>query len=445
MGFDFQRATSAMMTLPVDAPDWQLPFAESVEVVRRGTASRVVFVALVAPMAAIVLPVVWMFAWVAFMTTWEILIRPFLEDKLAEPAAKRNERAGFAWLAAINVVGAFAYSVFPLAAYATGVPLGMVIATGWVCGSANHLFVYFSNQRWLLLSCLIPLLICSVAAPFIAEQGVTTLSTIGALTLVMVILAGGVFGHDRRILLQALSTHAVARAEAERANVAKSQFLATMSHELRTPLNSVIGYAELIEEDTDGAIKEDAGKIGASAKKLLGIVNVILDISRLEIGDTTLQREPFQAAAIIEQLRESAGLMAIANNNKLVVHEAPDLGEAEVDPARLYQAVMQLVGNAAKFTTNGEIQVSARREQRDGRDVLAFAVRDTGIGIATDQHARIFEPFVQVEQDADRRHEGAGLGLPFARQVARLMGGDVEVQSALGHGATFTLWVTAKA
>jgi signal transduction histidine kinase len=445
VGFEFQRAAAALMTLPVDEPDWQLPFADSVAVVRRGTASRVFFLALVAPMAATVLPTTWTLAWVAFMATWEIFIRPFLEDKLAAPAAKTSERAGFAWLAAINVVGAFAYCLFPMAAWATGEPIGMVIATGWVCGSANHLFVYFSNQRWLLLSCLIPLIICALAAPFIAAQGVTMMAVVGALTLAMVIAAGGVFGHDRRILLQALSKHAVARAQAEQANVAKSQFLATMSHELRTPLNLVIGYSELIAEEADGAVAADANKISESAKKLLGIVNVILDISRLETGAVTLQREPFEAAAVLEQLREAAGPLAIANHNRIVITEATLLGEAEIDPARLYQALLQLVSNATKFTTNGEINVSARRERRDGREVLAFSVRDTGIGIASDQQARIFEPFVQVEQDADRRHEGAGLGLSFARQVARLMGGDVTVESALGRGATFTLWVTTKA
>ncbi|GAM96642.1 two-component hybrid sensor and regulator [alpha proteobacterium U9-1i] len=440
-----QGAARAFAALPMDAPDWQLPFADAVGVVRKGTWSRVTFAVLVAPIASIVLPALWLFAWVVFLAAWEFFVRPFLEDRVAAPIAAKNERSGFAWLAAINVFGAFSYSVFPLAAWLTGESLGMVIATGWVCGSANHLFVYFSNHRWLLLSCLIPLMICAIAAPFLAEGEVNITSAVGALVLILIVAAGGIFGFDRRFLLQALSRQAMARAAAEQANVAKSQFLATMSHELRTPLNSVIGYAELITEEAEGALAEDARKISESAKKLLGIVNVILDISRLETGDVSLQRESFEAAAIVEQLREAAAVLAKVNKNRFAIIEATPLGEAEIDPARLYQALMQLVSNAAKFTSNGEIEVTARRERRDGREVLTFTVRDTGIGIALDQHERIFEPFVQAEQDADRRHEGAGLGLSFARQVARLMGGDVNVTSAPGQGATFTLWVNVKA
>jgi|CXWL01.1.fsa_nt_gi signal transduction histidine kinase len=421
-------------------PDWRLSFNDAIALVRRGTGSRIGFTVVAALIASAVLPSLWLVLWCAFMAAWELALRPFLENRIAVPAAARSERVGYVWLAAINVVGAFAYSVFPLAAWATGNSLGMVMATGWVCGSANHLFVYFSNQRWLLLGCVIPMMICAMSAPFIAEGGLTLMSLLGALVLLVMVGAGAVFGRDRRVLLHALSQHDSARAAAEQASAAKSQFMATMSHELRTPLNAVIGYSELIAEEAPEAVGEDARKIREAAGKLLGLVNVILDISRLETGAVTLQRERFDAAVILEQLRESAAALAALNNNTISFVEANPLGEVELDHARLYQALLQLVSNAAKFTNNGEVKVIASRSEKGGRDILSFAVTDTGCGIAAAQLEQIFEPFFQVEQSASRRHEGAGLGLAFARQVARLMGGDIVCESTPGAGSTFTLW-----
>ena len=212
-----------------------------------------------------------------------------------------------------------------------------------------------------------------------------------------------------------------------------------MSHELRTPLNAIIGYAELIEEEPQDAA-EDAGKIRSAARQLLSVINVILDLSRLEAGEVTLKPERVAISEILEQVRESAAPLAAANGNAFSMKAGGDLDEAELDHARLYQCVMQLIANAAKFTTNGAIELSVWRELRDGGEVVVFAVRDSGAGIPADQLERIFEPFVQADSAEGRRFEGAGLGLAFVRRVARLMGGDVTCQSELGRGSTFTLW-----
>jgi signal transduction histidine kinase len=212
-----------------------------------------------------------------------------------------------------------------------------------------------------------------------------------------------------------------------------------MSRELRTPLNSVIGYAELIEEETDGTLRDDASKIRGSARQLLSVIDVILDLSKLETGQIELRHERGLVSAILEQLREGALPLATINNNRVVFEELGSLGEADIDHMRLYQCLMQLISNATKFTRDGEIRIRATRE----RDQLRFSVSDTGAGIAAADQARIFEPFVQSDIDSVRRPEGTGLGLTLVRRLARLMGGDVSCESAPGKGSTFTLWIDA--
>ena len=416
---------------------------EVVANVRAATWSRTGFTGVMALLSLGMMPAWQTAAWFGFIAAWEVAVRPFLEDRLALPAAKRSEQAGFGWLAAINFVGAVVYTAYPVAVWATGVPVGMVLATAWICGSANHLFVYFSANRWLLLSCAGPLVVMALSAPLMTG-GLSLEGGIGVSTLGALMLAACMFGLDRQVLLGNLARHATARASAEQANTAKSQFLATMSHELRTPLNAVIGYAELIEEEAEkGPIAEDATKIRSSARQLLGVIDTILDLSRLETGQIELRRERGLVSAVLQQLREAAAPLAMAGNNKLIVTNVEDLGEAEIDHMRLHQSLLQLVSNAAKFTRDGEIRIGARREAFGSKERLVFSVSDTGAGIAQEDQTRIFEPFVQGDSGAARRAEGTGLGLTLVRRLARLMGGDARCESTPGHGATFTLWIDA--
>jgi len=405
--------------------------------VRKATWPRVCFAAVMATLSLIAVPPVWAFAWFAFIAAWELGIRLALEDKLAVGAPRET---AMRWLAAIHCFGGAIYSAYPVFTWASGDAVGLVLGTAWICGSANHVFVYFTPSRLLTTACLTPLVICAIIAPFTTGGfSVATLATLAA--LLALITAAGVFGLDRRVLLGDLAKQAAARTAAEQANAAKSRFLATMSHELRTPLNAVIGYAELIEEEAEsGPIGEDAQKIRGSARQLLSVIDVILDLSKLESGTIELERERIDADAVLEQVRESAPALAGSNGNSLTIESAA-LGAAEIDHRRLYQCLMHLISNATKFTKNGAIRISAERATINGRVQLCFTVADTGIGISAEQQSTIFDPFVQADGATDRRYEGAGLGLTLVRRLAQLMGGGVSVESASGQGSTFTLWV----
>ena len=228
----------------------------------------------------------------------------------------------------------------------------------------------------------------------------------------------------------------------ELASQHKSQFLANMSHELRTPLNAIIGLTEMMVTNaarfgTEKA-QEPLRRVQTAGTHLLGLINQVLDLSKIEAGKLELNPQIVPLAPLIDQVIGTARQLAEQNQNRLVVEASGDLGSLTVDPMRLRQILLNLLSNACKFTKQGEVMLRARK-LADGRDWIAFAVADTGIGMTAEQQAKLFEEFTQADASTAQRFGGTGLGLAISRKLARMMGGDVTVTSEPGKGSVFTV------
>jgi len=250
-----------------------------------------------------------------------------------------------------------------------------------------------------------------------------------------------------------------ARDQALEASRAKSTFLANMSHELRTPLNAIIGYSELlIEEATDigdESTLPDLNKIRNAGRHLLGLINDILDMSKIEAGKMELYLEPLEIKLMLSEVTTTIQKMIEKNNNRLQVIVSDNVGTMEADVTKLRQSLFNLLSNASKFTHDGVIVLTASRHNAPPEDWkpqngyygdwLIFTVSDNGIGMSPDQLARVFREFEQADASTTRKYGGTGLGLAITQRFCQMMGGDIKAESELGNGSTFTIWLPAEA
>ncbi|MFN8636141.1 MAG: GAF domain-containing protein [Chloroflexota bacterium] len=265
-----------------------------------------------------------------------------------------------------------------------------------------------------------------------------------------------------------------ANAQLAEASQHKSQFLANMSHELRTPLNAIIGYSEMLQEEAEDLGEEsfipDLQKVNAAGKHLLGLINDILDLSKIEAGRMDLYLEDFSVGQLVQDVAAIVQPLVEKNDNTLVITCPPDIGTMHADQTKLRQTLFNLLSNAAKFTDHGRIELRvardaltpptplycpwprergehehagspspAVRERGSGGEGISFAVADTGIGMTEEQLGRLFEAFSQAEASTRSKYGGTGLGLAISRHFCRLMGGDLAVESVYGQGSTFTV------
>ncbi len=231
-----------------------------------------------------------------------------------------------------------------------------------------------------------------------------------------------------------------AKARAEAADRVKSAFLATMSHELRTPLNSILGFSGILEQGLAGPMNPEQSKqigmIRTSAKHLLDLINDVLDISKIEAGELKVNPSLFSLPDLLESALATIRPLADRKGLTLRAEVDPNLGEISSDPRRVEQILINLLGNAVKFTEQGGITLVAGLEPGPW---VSLAVRDSGIGIAPGDLQELFQPFRQVDSRISRQHEGTGLGLAICRRLAGLLGGEVRAESEMGVGSTFTL------
>ena len=253
---------------------------------------------------------------------------------------------------------------------------------------------------------------------------------------------------NQAALAEANASAQAARDVAEQANLAKSAFIANMSHELRTPLSAIIGYSEMLQEEmSDGApvadLEPDIRKIEGNARHLLGLINDVLDLSKVESGKMDVYPEAFDLEAIIQDVATTAQTLVGKKSNTLDVQVTAGIGRMVSDLTKVRQILLNLLSNAAKFTDHSTVTLSARREVVDAQDQIVFAVTDTGIGMTEEQVSKLFQRFVQADASTTRKYGGTGLGLSLTRALCEILAGSVEVASVAGRGTTFTVRLPA--
>jgi signal transduction histidine kinase len=271
----------------------------------------------------------------------------------------------------------------------------------------------------------------------------TFLGNAGWIVLALLVVGAAALLVTRRMVSDHVRADAEVRSAQEASRI-KSEFISTMSHELRTPLNAIVGYSEMIQEDAvdlggaGAAINEDAARVIASARHLARLVNDVLDQSRIDAGKLLIAIEAVEIEGVLAEIEELMRPLALANGNAFEIEVEEGVGQVMADPMRLQQCLINLTGNAHKFTKQGAVALRARRMLDHRGAFVRFEVTDTGIGMERSELQRLFKPFAQAKGVASK-YGGTGLGLSITRSLARAMGGDVFADSTPGKGSVFTL------
>ena len=254
--------------------------------------------------------------------------------------------------------------------------------------------------------------------------------------------------HSTERLMVTMSEMDAAKREAVEANLAKSTFLFNMNHELRTPLNHIIGYSDLLKEETadlhQADLSTDIEKINEAGKHLLSLVSQILDLSALETGQMPILPSEFPVLELIVDTVDEVRPLAEANSNRLTFQVSKECRLLKTDRDKVRQILLHVLNNACRFTRNGKIDVDVRLESQSENKQMIFAICDTGIGIAPDQVERVFRPFAQASTGSTKTYGGLGLGLAMSRLYSRLLGGDITLRSEPGKGTTVVLSLPAR-
>ena len=339
---------------------------------------------------------------------------------------------------------------FPLMLYQVGVypapvvmlfPLVPLIATYFVGVTLGLVSTLMIASASLGLGLTLPVQLPPPYAPFLP-----TFIAVGTLSPIMSFLLAALHERNRErnetLLQETNAALTVARDLAESADRRKTEFLRHKSHELRTPLNAIVGYSELLREEVEeiaGAqvLEQDLDKVGAASKHLLGLIDDLLDIAKIEAGGISLALAPLDLRVVLAELHGTIAPLAERGDNRLVIAVEPAAAQLRSDHQRLQQVLINLVGNACKFTEHGSITI--RADASDERAEVRIEVIDSGVGMHPDRLGAIFEPFVQVDDSPARRRQGSGLGLAITKKLVELLGGTITVRSRPGQGSTFTV------
>ncbi|MGD9979420.1 MAG: sensor histidine kinase [Hyphomonadaceae bacterium] len=406
-----------------------------VQLARKGVAGRIAFAIIMGASSLLWQPLWASAAYVTAILSWELVGRPWSTARAIALLKGRGDALAI-YQRSVIFLAACLYSAAPLTGIFSGVMVGWYAALMAFCSSVIAGVTYFSNDKWLFGACTIPAFVIACAAPFVFG--------IAAPAAVVVLLLNALFALSalqsaahRGELVESITRKDAARSRAESANVEKSQFIANVSHELRSPLNAIIGYSELLreaaEEDARAADQEDLDKVLMASRRLLHLVNELLDISKIEAGKLALNVSWFDAAEMVEAAVAAARPLAEGAGRRVAVEIAQDMGQGVSDEFRLSQCVANLLSGAL-VCAEGDIALRARRTSEHG---AWFEIEVTAGGAKLDAAAieRLFDPFAQADE-ANRG--GASLGLAITRRVARLLGGDVSAEGR-AEGVVFSL------